>query len=272
MNLEECAKLEEKYARLAVEQANAIKNPEQKVTAALSVVSRLNDARVNLTIEQQHSFLYRTAQTTLLAATLTLAGITGYVASETTRAHETEKAFLRQERTVIEQLAKEREAASQSRYDMLAGKHRELTTEYSQLQQLSNAKSETISKYAEKHKILEVHNKRFRESFCFVVDEYIKHQEKCTKEKQQQSEGMRKNDTELQARKSTIDGLTREVGCFQRLYHEAEDRCDQLEEKYKQDILELHGLHRECHVFSSYDDLSRRLYKIHEQLDRRIAP
>src|SRR3989344_5562482 len=82
MNLEECTKLEEKYARQAVEQANSLSDQDKKVHASLSVVTRLHDSRVDLSYRTQQSMPYRIARAALLAATVALSAVTAYVVHE----------------------------------------------------------------------------------------------------------------------------------------------------------------------------------------------
>ena len=114
MKLEDCAKLEEKYTRLAVEQTNMLHNPDRKVQASLSVMEQLHDARVDLAYPP--SALYCVARTALLGAAVTLATVTSFAVYELRHVHREDKKSMHEQIETLD--AQKKYAQAQAAYDV----------------------------------------------------------------------------------------------------------------------------------------------------------
>src|SRR3989344_632876 len=141
MNLEECTKLEEKYARQAVEQANSLCDPDKKVHASLSVVTRLHDSRVDLSYRTQPSMPYRIIHATLLTAAVALSAVTTYAVNELSALRQKEQINVQQAISTIQ----EHRMMQQKSYSALSDDYQKIKSEYAQLVQTVNGHQKAVS-------------------------------------------------------------------------------------------------------------------------------
>ena len=174
MKLEDCAKLEEKYTRLAVEQANALHDPERKVQASLSIMAQLNDARVDLSYPP--SALYRAARTALLGAAVTLATVTSFAVYESQHVHREDKRNMQEHSDAQQRGATEGIAIVKAKYIKL---EKDYTALEKQLRELDELHQKTLVDYdkertgfQEKTESLQSEKELWEHNFRVIYDEF----------------------------------------------------------------------------------------------------
>jgi len=141
MKLEECVKLEEKYARLAVEQANSLSDPDKKVQASLSAVARLHDKNIDLSYRAQPSMSYRIARAALLTAAVALSAVTGYALHESSVLRQTERVNAQH----VIRTMQEHQIINQKAYNALSEDYIKIKSEHAQLVQTVNEHQKAAS-------------------------------------------------------------------------------------------------------------------------------
>lgn len=131
MNIEDCAQLEEKYAQLAVQQANKLQDAHKKVDASIEVMQTLREPRIDL--QYRESRLYKIARRTLLGIATGLVCMTSYIGFELQQAQEAHRQILQQQIIAVETLSAHRQHTARKSYQQLELQYAGLKDENSRI-------------------------------------------------------------------------------------------------------------------------------------------